>query len=356
MGSIQLACYTHFSTVAQHHLRSEAAMVAAKNLQQLVEAAHGGCYGIEWELSESGQLIHKAHYNPSWRVEAVKRMGLKGLYTTESTHYSFTPGEGVVGKVFAEQQAQFVPDLQELGREDVSAAMFSGDTSVFKRADLAKMFDIHSAMFWPMPTGVLEVGSTQMSASKPGFLPDDILKAVEEERHVPAASAAVDLSATTPKGCTSFPQLKQLVEGSKGGCYGIHWAMSDGKLKCAGYYNPDWRIEGVRKLGFKGLFTTGSSHFEFLPGEGVVGRVFQEQKKCFVSDLQELAKEDISAAMFSGDRAAFKRVDSAKEFDIRSAVFLPLDSGVLEVGSTQQIASDLEFLPVEVLKVAGLAP
>ena len=71
--------------------------------------------------------------------------------------------------------ALFVEDLQDLSEQAVQDAMFGGDHVEFKRADLAKAFDIHSAVFVPTATGVLEVGSTDKVVSASGFVPSYVL-------------------------------------------------------------------------------------------------------------------------------------------------------------------------------------
>merc|ERR1712007_416586 len=278
--------------------------------------------------------------------------GLKGLYTTRSAGYSFMPEEGVVGRVFSDQKMLFVPDLQALSEEEVRDAMFSGERVAFARIDLAKEFDIHSAVFLPQANSVIEVGSVDKAASLSDLIPEALLKTVSPRSESP-------LPFETPArvgGNSGSALLQRIVEGSCGGCYGIEWVVSEaGRLECARHYNPQWRIEGVRQRGLKGLYTTRSVGYSFMPGEGVVGKVFSDQKMLFVPDLQALSEEEVRDAMFSGERAAFARIDLAKEFDIHSAVYLPQANGVIEVGSVDKAAALSDFVPEAVLKLAELA-
>ena len=136
-------------------------------LKKLVDGSSGGCYGIEWALSSSsGRLEHKSHYNPQWRVDSVKNLGAKGLFTTRSKGISFMPGQGAVGEAFAKQESLFLQDPQTLNRHM---------STPFQRADLAKEFGILSIMFVPFANGVWEVGSSKRFASGSDFLPPDLL-------------------------------------------------------------------------------------------------------------------------------------------------------------------------------------
>jgi len=160
----------------------------SERLQRIVDSGNGACYGIEWALSDAGRLEYKAHYNPQWRVEGVQKKGLKGLYTTQSASHSFMPGEGLVGKVFSDQKMLFVQDLQVMSEEAVQDAIFGGDHVEFQRADLAKAFDIHSAVFVPTAKGVLEVGSTDKVVSASGIVPEAVLTAMQNDSEIPQAA------------------------------------------------------------------------------------------------------------------------------------------------------------------------
>lgn len=129
-------------------------------LQKLVESQSMCCYGIEWVSTEKG-LVHKSHYNAKWRIEAVERKCSEGYYTAHSATYTFAEGEGLVGNAFAEQAVVFASDLQAFSSEDAKAD-FSRQCSIrFLRAELARQFGIHSAIFLPTPETVLELGTTQ---------------------------------------------------------------------------------------------------------------------------------------------------------------------------------------------------
>jgi len=297
-------------------------MTPSAELQNFVDTfSKEVCYGIEWGLAKSGSLECKSYYNPQWRIEAVKNKGLDGLYTNESSTYIFVPGQGMVGKAFEKQEVIFCEDLQTLSSNEIIDSVSLADHTAFIRADLAKKFGIHSAVFMPVASGVFEVGSTQkvaalseLKASQPG-----------QAMSPPAPHSAV---------------LEQIVEKSGGACYGIEWTLScSGRLECKSYYNPRWRVEAVQKSGLEGLYTSESSTYTFLPGEGMVGKAFAKQEILFCEDLQSLSIDDIMDAMSLTDHCGFRRVDLAKKFGIHSAVFMPTANGVLEVGSTNQMAS-----------------
>jgi hypothetical protein len=228
------------------------------------------CCGIEWVLTDSGRLECRSYYNPAWRIEAVKQQGLENLFTSKSAKYTFAPGEGLVGKTFASQKKLFVEDLQELGVEDMKNMVALSEGAAFLRADIAKEFGIHSAIFVPTTNGVLEAGSTQKLASelelfKSSSLSTDLIRQI------------------SPPGPPST-LLKEIVDTSGGACYGIEWGVSDGGLlKCKSFYNPEWRIEAVKKRGLHGLYTAQSSTYTFRSGEGFVGSAFANQQIVFAN-------------------------------------------------------------------------
>ncbi|CAE7698767.1 Kidins220 [Symbiodinium sp. CCMP2592] len=275
-------------------------MAAVSQLSSIVESGKHACYGIEWQLAD-GVLVAKEVYNPSWRIEYAARAGLKRLFTTESTKYTFQPGEGLVGQVFQQQKSTFVPDLQRLTEEEVRDSMFGGSSFVFKRTALAVEYGIHSAIFVPTKTGVIEVAG-----------PGDLI--------VPALVKVI-----SEGGC---PEA----------CYAIEWTMgSEGALKVNESYNPAWRVQYASQAGLPGLYTSSSKALTFQPGEGVVGQVFQAGKELFVKDVQQITEQGLRDDMFSGNQVNFLRADMAKTFNIRSAAFVPLRSGVLELGSMKQL-------------------
>merc|ERR1712039_944626 len=91
--------------------------------------------------------------------------------------------------------------------------------------------------------------------------------------------------------------------------------------------------------GLKGLYTLNSKAWTFAEGEGLIGKAFAEQAVLFVEDLQALTPDDIQ-----GSNLVFLRAALAREFGIRSAMFLPSPDGVLEVGSIQPAESLQAFL------------
>jgi hypothetical protein len=263
----------------------------------------------------------------------VKQQGLENLFTSKSAKYTFAPGEGLVGKTFASQKKLFVEDLQDLGVEDMKNMVALSEGAAFLRAGIAKEFGIHSAIFVPTTNGVLEAGSTQKLASELEFFK--------------SSSLSADLiRQISPPGPPST-LLKEIVDTSGGACYGIEWGVSDGDLlKCKSFYNPEWRIEAVKKRGLQGLYTAQSSAYTFRSGEGFVGRAFANQQIVFANaeGLQTQSVNDMMDAMSLGDHAGFMRTELAKEFGIQSAVFMPTDCGVIEVGSTHQVKNARDLL------------
>jgi len=307
-------------------------------LQEMVDAfAPGGCYGIEWEL-KGDSLVHKSHCNPGWRIEGVKKQGLKGLYTTESTKYSFQVGQGFVGKVFEAQKPFFVKDLQSPDPEEVKDAMQTWYGANFLRLALAQEYGIHSAIFLPLQSGVLEVGSSVVMKEVPKYF------APYHSKEMPPLATKDSQFPNIEQGSEAEPPalLKKLVdEYTVGGCYSIEWVLRDDALVHASHYNPAWRIEGVTKQGLNGLYTTESTTYAFQAGQGIVGKVFQNQEKLFMKDLQVPDLEAMKDAIQSWEGSAFMRSALAEKYGIHSALFLPSSKGVIEVGSSAK-ASDVE--------------
>jgi len=306
-------------------------MAAVSQLSSIVESGRDACYGIEWQLAD-GILVAKEVYNPSWRIEYAARAGLKRLFTTESTNYTFQPGEGLVGQAFQQQKATFVPDLQRLTEDEVRASMFGGSSFVFKRTALAVEYGIHSAICVPTKTGVIEVGAMLQVAGPDDLIPPALVKVISEGGLVPEVKPAVVELPPCP------PWLEKVAASCPEACYAIEWTMgSEGALKVNESYNPAWRVQYASQAGLPGLYTSSSKALTFQPGEGVVGQVFQAGKELFVKDVQQLTEQGLRDDMFSGNQVNFLRADMAKTFNIRSAAFVPLRSGVLELGSMKQL-------------------
>merc|ERR1711920_444108 len=267
-----------------------------------------------------GLLTQKEHYNPQWRIDGVRVKGLNGLYTERSQGYYFDVGQGVVGKVFAKQEALFVSDLQALDMESVKDAMQSGNGTEFLRASLAKEFDLRSAFFLPVPDGVLEVGSLARMTALPQYF----------EQYV--STSTLPVADTQPaqqslREPTEQPPvvLQKLVEElSSAGCYGIEWTDQGGILTHRSHFNPQWRIEGLRQRGIDAAYTS--------------------QSVLFIRDVQDVSPDDVKACMQSGDGAAFLRANIARVFGIHSVLLLPSAGGVLEVGSAKTFDDFQAFL------------
>merc|ERR1719436_1827618 len=155
------------------------------------------------------------------------------------------------------------------------------------RADLAKEFDIHSAIFLPFPGGVVEVGSAAVVTSMPSYFAPFVGPSTP-----PLAKDEDTTQDASPLAVTAHPFLKKLVEDvSHAACYGIEWVRDGDTLKKGSHYNPQWRIEGVRCQGLKGLYTTRSAGYTFAPGEGLVGQAFADQAVLFIKDLQSVTPD-----------------------------------------------------------------
>ena len=325
-------------------------MAAVTNLSSIVESGRHACYGIEWQLTD-GVLVSKEVYNPSWRLEYAARAGLRRLFTTESTTYTFNPGEGLVGQVFQQQQTVFVKDLQKLSEEDVRDMMFSGAAFNFKRAALANECGIHSSLFVPTKAGVIEVGAMLVVSGSEELIASKLVKAIQEGGPIPE----VRPSAVKLPPCA--PWLQKVAESSPESCYAIEWAMnSAGALEVNEAYNPAWRVQYASQAGLPGLFTSSSKALTFGPGEGVVGHVFQDQQKLFIPDVQKSSEEDVRDEMFSGNYTGFLRADMAKTFNIHSTAFVPLKSGVLELGSMKQLKDMTSLLTESAMRAIEESP
>jgi len=285
--------------------RVSSILSAPGQLQQLVEASDVGVYGLEWVLSPAGKLECKSWYNPEWRIKVAQQNGWAGLFTIESTNYSFTPGEGIVGKAFASKKTCFLPDMQ-----------VEADN---KRVELEKKFGIHSVIFIPNGNGLIEIGSTRTIKSAEDFLPVTVVNRI-----------------LSPPS-----QLQRLVDASSGGVYGLEWGMADsGRLECKTWYNSYPRMKLAQQNGLRSLFTCQSTAWKFKPGEGPVGETFVNKKIKFVPDVQT--------------DPCSKRKEWAKQFGIRSVVFIPVGTptgthSLLEIGTNQMFNSLADFLSENVM-------
>lgn len=314
------------------------------SLETLVDNfSPGGIYGIKWQLQED-KLKYESHYNPQWRIDAVKSKGLNGLYTERSADYEFAVGQGYVGKTFEKQEVFFVKDLQAVSEESVKDCMQFGDGVEFQRSGLAKEFDIRSAIFLPLPNGVLEVGSAATLLSMPSYYAS-LLGQSPSTAASPPVTIGSEEAAAGGGVKDPPPFLKKLVEElSSAACYGIQWVCEGEDLKFGSHYNPQWRLEGVRQQGLKGLYTLSSKAWTFARGEGLVGKAFAEQAVIFVKDLQKVTPDEAQGSFETGSSVPFLRAALAEEFGIHSAIFLASPEGVLEVGSIQFAESMQTFL------------
>jgi len=224
--------------------------------------------------------------------------------------------------------------------ESVKDCLQFGDTTEFKRAALAREFDLHSAIFLPAQHGVLEVGSASFVTSLPRYFAACAGPTTPPVTDSLAAEAACDMTFAAPP-----PFLQKLVEEiSCVGCYGIEWVLDGDGLVVRSTFNPQWRLEGIRQQGLKGAYSTQSVGYTFPIGEGVVGSTFAEQKMLFIKDVQVITPNEIKASIQTGNNVVFLRAHMAREFGIHSVLFLPSTDGVWEVGSIQTVDSLEDFL------------
>jgi len=252
----------------------------------------------------------------------MKHKGMTTLFTCISASHSFKVGEGFVGQVFKAQQPTFVEDLHLLTDPAVCAKFFNEKVE-FKRADKAMQFDIQSVIFVPLKNSVIELGSVRKLQNASDMLGDKTLAAIKSGGAIAPFSDAF----VRPKTCEN-PKLRKLVEAANGASFAIEWALgADGSLKVVDYYNPWWRVEEVRAKGKRSMYTTGSREYTVKPGQGILGKVFNDEKPKFCEDVQA--------------EGAFLRLELAKEYNIRTALFVPVKHGVFELGSNRTIAKEL---------------
>jgi hypothetical protein len=329
-------------------------MAGASRLQQVVEASNYGCYGIEW-MHADGKLSVGDVFNPEWRVESAKANGYKKLFTDASSRFSFQVGDGAIGKVFQDKKTIFAEDIQVLSQPAVANSILGGIP--FARTEIAKEFGIRSAAFVPSATGVIEIGSLQKYDSLSDFMDAALVEAIEKGSAIPAGALAGgdSIPAEGQPACPRAQRLQKLVEGSNGASFAIEWVVQDdGILTFGSFFNPKWRVQEVKAKGIKDLYTSKSAGYNFPPSEGFVGKVFASQKAAFVPDLQHISESDVLNSL-TGPAVDFLRADLAKEFGIISTIFIPVPTGVIEIGATRKVAQWSELLPSDVASKEGLA-
>jgi len=258
---------------------------AAINVTLKLKAAcdkTGAGYALFW-AEHKGKLSPVAHYNTMARYTSCKaRRGDEETFATKSKSVSIAVGEGLVGRAFAQEVEQFVPDA--------CALTFDG----FPRLHLAREFGIRSIGAVPYDGGVLEFGTDELWTSMPG-----VKAALDRETKLRAACEA------------------------SGAVYALFWTESAGKLCVAARYNTPvrvWACQASRRDGE--TFVTRSQKTPLPVGKGLIGRVFASKGEEFVPDTSAL----------TADR--FPRLQHAKEFGIKSIGAYFCDGGVLEFGTT----------------------
>eukprot|EP00931_Biecheleriopsis_adriatica_P091706 TRINITY_DN65590_c0_g1_i1.p1 TRINITY_DN65590_c0_g1~~TRINITY_DN65590_c0_g1_i1.p1 ORF type:complete len:346 (-),score=57.28 TRINITY_DN65590_c0_g1_i1:84-1076(-) len=290
---------------------------------------HGAVFAVWWTF-ENGVLSVADHYNPSSRIEEVRnKYGTSNLYSLESYRYRMRPGEGLVGKAFARQKAAFFLDLKEV------------DENLFLRKKVAEQFGIKSIALAPFQDGVLEMGSSDMWTSFTEFTLHELARS---RSHLPGHLQASCDTQDDSDGLEEFPTPPSLASRNLeaidlakvceeyGAVFAVWWAFDKGVLSVADHYNPQSRVEEVRRqTGKDDLYTTESYKYRMRPGEGSVGEVFASQQSAFYLDITEL------------DESLYLRKKVAERFGIRSVSFAPFKDGVLEIGSTDLWTTFTEF-------------
>lgn len=128
--------------------RAWANMVAASLPEVCLRS--GAVYAVFWGVDRGRDILHAiCHYNPETRIQQVKQAsGACALYTTESYQFRFRPGQGLIGKAFANREPMLMNDVTDLPDD------------AFMRKRVAQRFGIRSIAVTPYNGGILEVGTT----------------------------------------------------------------------------------------------------------------------------------------------------------------------------------------------------
>jgi len=161
------------------------------------------------------------------------------------------------------------------------------DTSVMKRAALAKEFGIHRLHFVPTEEGVLEFG-----------VPDN----------------------TFLTGATLAASLKMRCDTSGAG-YALYWKETDGKLVVAGDYVTPARKAALTAKGKTASFAEASKEYQLdASGNGPVATVLKTDEPLYIQDVATCD--------------TMKRGSLAVDWGIKSLCLVPVPGGVLEYGTS----------------------
>jgi len=161
------------------------------------------------------------------------------------------------------------------------------DTSVMKRAALAKEFGIHHLHFVPTDEGVLEFGIPEKT-----FLTGSVLAA----------------------------SLKMRCDTSGAG-YALYWKETDGKLVVAGDYVTPARKAALAAKGKTGSFADASKETQLdASGNGPVATVLKTDEPLYIQDVATCD--------------TMKRGSLAVDWGIKSLCLVPVPGGVLEYGTS----------------------
>jgi len=163
------------------------------------------------------------------------------------------------------------------------------DTSVMKRADLAKEFGVARVVFVPTDGGVLEFGC-----------PDGVFLT----------------------GNALAASLKMRCDTSGAG-YALYWKsdLASGKLAVSGSYVTPARAAVLEAQGHKESFAEASKNYTLdMAGSGPVATVMKTQEPFYIQDVQTCE--------------IMKRGELTKRYGIQSICFVPVPGGVLEYGTS----------------------
>jgi len=239
-------------------------------------------YGIEWATTDG---ILKA------RTVCTTDPSLIG-FTIRSQNFTFGPGEGMPGECFQKQAVSFVMDVQDVeGSKEHQHNLVTTChlQSRFVRRALAQQFGVRSVLLLPSPDGVIEIGTKEK------------LKVM-------------------PQICG--PRVREIVRNA-GLEYGLEWELRrDGGLQVRGRFDkhaPSLKEDKMtRTYAMESYNMILSSH-----GGHRIGKVWESGEVAFIPDVQQLTPEE------------YPRAPLAKEFGIRSLIFLPVPGGILELGTTE---------------------
>lgn len=241
----------------------------------------GAGYAIYWaEMNE--RLIPVGSYTSDAHMVELKAKGLSSSFAESSMSYKLDAiDQGPIAKCWKTKEPLFVADPTSL---------------TMQRQQLVKQFGLQQICFIPFEAGVLEFGTAVGSSTA---------------------------------SWTEMPQVPNLPKAAMrkgfenlGASYCIYWAKEGNEFKVKADYVTDSRKRLLQEVrNDDETFCSKSRHMTIdATGNGPIAMAFREGKETTVTDVNEM-----------------KRAELAKEFDIASIHFIPMESGVLEYGSPSNV-------------------